>query len=140
MAQENTTTQGAPGAALAPVALQKLVLAVFLVYCVLPAIWIIMAMTKDNGQILSTFGLWFASPSHFFENLHGLFTHENGIFLRWFCNSVIYAGSITIGSTLICALGGYAFSKYSFPPRSFSSTSFSARSWCPRRLWCCRSS
>jgi len=39
---------------------RNLILAVFLVYCVLPAMWIISAMTKDNGQIFSTFGLWFS--------------------------------------------------------------------------------
>jgi len=62
MAQKKTTAKRDSGAALAPVALQKLVLAAFLIYCLLPAVWIITAMTKDNGQILSTFGLWFANP------------------------------------------------------------------------------
>jgi multiple sugar transport system permease protein len=95
------------------------VLAAFLLYCLLPATWIIAAMTKDNGQIFSTFGLWFASPPHFFENLVGLFTYQNGIFLRWFGNSLLYAGSITLGSTVICAMGGYAFSKYDFPAKQF---------------------
>jgi multiple sugar transport system permease protein len=41
-------------------------LGAFLLYCLLPATWIIAAMTKDIGQIFSTFGLWFASPLHFF--------------------------------------------------------------------------
>ena len=103
-----------------PSALRNLVLAAFLLYCLLPATWIIAAMTKDNGQIFSTFGLWFASPPHFFENLVGLFTYQNGIFLRWFGNSLVYAGSITLGSTLICAMGGYAFSKYDFPVQAAS--------------------
>jgi multiple sugar transport system permease protein len=98
-------------------ALRNIVLAAFLLYCLLPAMWIIAAMTKDNGQLFSTFGLWFASPLHFFENLVGLFTYQGGIFLRWFGNSLIYAGSITLGSTLICAIGGYAFSKYEFPAK-----------------------
>jgi multiple sugar transport system permease protein len=98
-----------------PAVLRNVVLGAFLLYCLLPASWIVAAMTKDNGQIFSTFGLWFASPLHFFENLSGLFTYQNGIFLHWFGNSLIYAGSITLGSTLICAMGGYAFSKYDFP-------------------------
>jgi ABC-type glycerol-3-phosphate transport system permease component len=37
--------------------LRNVVLAAFLLYCLLPATWIIAAMTKDNGQIFSTFGL-----------------------------------------------------------------------------------
>jgi multiple sugar transport system permease protein len=95
------------------------VLAVFLIYCLLPATWIIAAMTKDNGQIFSTFGLWFTYPFHFLENLSGLVTYQDGIFVRWFGNSLLYAASISIGSTMICALGGYAFSKYDFPAKQF---------------------
>lgn len=98
---------------------RHLILAVFLFYCVLPAMWIITAMTKDNGQIFSTFGLWFSYPSHVFQNLSGLITYQDGIFVRWFGNSLIYAGSISFGSTLICALGGYAFSTYDFPAKPF---------------------
>jgi multiple sugar transport system permease protein len=99
--------------------LRNVVLAAFLLYCLLPATWIIAAITKDTGQIFTTFGLWFASPPHFFENLAGLFTYQEGIFLRWFGNSLLYAGSVTLGSTLICAMGGYAFSKYDFPGKKF---------------------
>jgi multiple sugar transport system permease protein len=98
---------------------RNVVLAVFLLYCVLPAMWIIAAMTKDNGQIFSTFGLWFSYPFHVFENLAGLVTYQDGIYVRWFGNSLIYASSIAFGSTLICALGGYAFSKYDFPGKQF---------------------
>jgi len=98
---------------------RQIVLAVFLIYCLLPATWIVTAMTKDNGQIFSTFGLWFAYPFHFLENLSGLVTYQDGIFVRWFGNSLLYAASISIGSTMICALGGYAFSKYDFPAKQF---------------------
>jgi multiple sugar transport system permease protein len=96
-------------------ALRNIVLGAFLLYCLVPAVWIITAMSKDIGQLFLTFGLWFASPPHFFENLAGLFASQDGIFLRWLCNSLLYAGSIAFGSTLICAMGGYAFSKYDFP-------------------------
>jgi multiple sugar transport system permease protein len=95
------------------------ILVVFLLYSVMPAMWIIAAMTKDNGQIFSTFGLWFSYPFHFLENLADLVTYQDGIFVRWFGNSLIYAGSISFGSTMICALGGYAFSKYDFPAKQF---------------------
>src|SRR6201995_5851639 len=99
--------------------IRNLILAVFLVYCVLPAMWIIAGMTKDNGQIFSTFGLWFSYPFHFLENLADLVTYQDGLFVRWFGNSLIYAGAISFGSTMICALGGYAFSKYDFPAKQF---------------------
>ena len=98
---------------------RQIVLAIFLIYCLLPAAWIITAMTKDNGQIFSTFGWWFTYPFHFLENLSGLVTYQDGIFVRWFGNSLLYAASISLGSTMICAFGGYAFSKYDFPGKQF---------------------
>ena len=107
------------GARAVPAVLRNVVLAAFLLYCLLPATWIITSMTKDNGQIFSTFGLWFAYPPHFLENLSDLLTYQGGIFLRWFGNSLIYASSISLGSTLICAMGGYALSKYDFPGKQF---------------------
>ncbi|HEX4202561.1 MAG TPA: carbohydrate ABC transporter permease, partial [Chthoniobacterales bacterium] len=64
-------------------------------------------------------GLWFSYPFHFLENLAGLVTYQDGIYVRWFGNSLIYASSISFGSTMICALGGYAFSKYDFPGKQF---------------------
>jgi multiple sugar transport system permease protein len=90
-------------------------LGAFLIYCLLPATWILAAMTKDSSQLFSTFGFWFGNPPHLLENLSDLFAYRNGIFVRWFGNSLLYAGSIAAGSTIICALGGYAFSKYEFP-------------------------
>ena len=95
--------------------LRYAVFAIFFLYCILPATWILAAMTKDNSQIFTTFGLWFAYPIHLFENIAGLFEYRDGIFVQWFGNSLVYAVSISIATTLICALGGYAFAKYDFP-------------------------
>ena len=94
--------------------LQWLLLGVFAVYCLLPLWWVIVTMFKDNGQLFSTFGLWFSSPSHFASNIHELFTRDSGIFSRWLLNSVIYAGATALGSVLVSAMAGYAFSKFDF--------------------------
>ncbi len=100
-------------------AIRNIVLGLFLIYCLLPAIWILTAVTKNNEQLFASFGFWFVYPPHFLENLVGLFTYRDGIFVRWFGNSLLYAVSISAGSTMICALGGYAFSKYEFPGKKF---------------------
>jgi multiple sugar transport system permease protein len=99
--------------------LRYAVFAIFLLYCILPATWILAAMAKDNSQIFTTFGLWFAYPIHLFENIAGLFAYRDGIFVQWFGNSLIYAVSISVASTMTCALGGYAFAKYDFPGKKF---------------------
>ena len=93
------------------------IFAIFFLYCILPATWILAAMTKDNSQIFTTFGLWFAFPTHLSENIAGLFAYRDGIFLQWCRNSLIYALTISLASTMICALGGYAFAKYDFPAK-----------------------
>jgi len=112
------TGMRASAASLAEI-LRYIVLTIFLIYCILPAIWMLAAITKDSGQIFTTFGFWFANPPHFFENVIDLFAFRGGIFVRWFGNSLLYAGLISLGSTLICALGGYAFAKYDFPGKHF---------------------
>ena len=68
--QENAATSAVSNA------LRNIVLGAFLLYCLLPAVWIITAMSKDISQLFLTFGLWFASPLHFFENLAGLFASQ----------------------------------------------------------------
>ncbi len=95
-------------------AVQWLLLAIFTVYCLLPLWWVVTTMFKDNGQLFSTFGLWFSSPSHFSDNLNALFTRDSGIFSRWLLNSVIYAGATALGSMMVSAMAGYAFSKFDF--------------------------
>jgi multiple sugar transport system permease protein len=99
--------------------LRHIILGIFALYCLVPALWVIAAITKNNDQIFSTFGLWIGYPPHLLENIVGLFTYQDGIFIRWFENSLLYAVSISFGSTLICAMGGYAFSKYEFPGKRF---------------------
>jgi multiple sugar transport system permease protein len=99
--------------------LRYAVFAIFFLYCILPATWILAAMSKNNSQIFTTFGLWFAYPPHFIENVAGLFAYRDGIFVQWFGNSLVYAASISFSTTLICAFGGYAFSKYDFPGKKF---------------------
>ncbi|MFC4637818.1 carbohydrate ABC transporter permease [Deinococcus hohokamensis] len=95
-------------------AAQLLLLGLFAVYSLLPLWWVFVTIFKDNGQLFSTFGLWFGSTGHLSENWHTLVSREDGIFLRWLLNSVLYAGATALGSVLVSAMAGYAFSAYDF--------------------------
>lgn len=88
------------------------------IYFLLPVYFLIVASTKPQGDLASTFGLWF---SHFnlFENLNTLFSRSNGIFAQWALNSVIYAVLGAAVGTLISALCGYALAKFRFRGREF---------------------
>jgi multiple sugar transport system permease protein len=119
MTFQQPTAVTSSGGDFVPGGLRYAVFAIFFLYCILPATWILAAMSKDNSQIFTTFGFWFAYPPHFIENVVGLFAYRDGIFVQWFGNSLVYAASISISTTLVCAFGGYAFSKYDFPGKKF---------------------
>jgi multiple sugar transport system permease protein len=91
---------------------------VLAVYFLLPIYFLIVAATKPQGDLVSTFGLAF---SHFnlFQNLSTLFGRQNGIFAMWALNSVIYAVLGAGVGTLISALCGYALAKFKFLGREF---------------------
>lgn len=92
---------------------------VFLGYFLLPLLWLVIASTKSYAGLFNSFGFWFAKDFNLIQNLKILFTFQNGVFLDWMKNSVIYAVSAAIGSSLISTLAGYAFSQYRFAGRSF---------------------
>jgi len=77
-------------------------------------VWLIISSTKTNGQLFTSFGFWFALPLHLWQNLTSLITEDGGVYLRWMANSLIDSTSIAVGSTILCALAGYAFAKFEF--------------------------
>lgn len=95
-----------------------LIMSVFTVYFLLPLWWLLVASSKDTGDILTTNPLWFADFS-LFQNIGDLFTYRDGIYLRWLLNSVLYAGVGGAIATLLAAMAGYALAKYRFPGREF---------------------
>ena len=90
------------------------VLLLYLVYTFTPLLYLVTAATKTNPDLFTTFGLWFSRDFNLYENLHKLFTNNDGIFRRWLWNSFYYAAFSAIGSALVATLAGYAFSKYDF--------------------------
>ena len=92
-------------------------LALFLFYTFLPLFYLVVSSTKDNTQLFTTFGLWFPDQLHLFANLQQVVTFQNGVFLRWLVNTVIYSVVTSIGAAGLASFAGYAFAKFSFPGR-----------------------
>lgn len=90
-----------------------------LVFFLLPLYWVIVSSTKNDSELFGTYGLWFASPLHLWDNLRLLFTAQNGTFPRWILNSIFYGITVAIGGTIVSAMTGYAFAKFRFPLRRF---------------------
>ena len=93
------------------------VLILMFAYFLLPFWWLVVAATKSNDALFSSPALWFSGDG-LFDNLHELFTFQNGIYLRWMLNSAFYAAVGGVGATAISALAGYAFAKLRFPGRN----------------------
>jgi multiple sugar transport system permease protein len=83
-------------------------------YCILPALWILIAATKSNAQLFSTPPYAPSLPGAFLSNMSGILTYNHEIFLRWWLNSVIYAVGGGAASTAIAGAAGYALGKYVF--------------------------
>jgi multiple sugar transport system permease protein len=86
-------------------------------YFMLPIAWLVINSTKSNSALFATFGLALPPEINFVENLTRLVTYQDGIYVRWFGNTVLYAVVGAGGAALICALGGYALAKYDFVGR-----------------------
>jgi multiple sugar transport system permease protein len=88
-----------------------------LAYFFLPLAWLLINSTKSTTGLFESFGLWFASDFHLFENIRDTLTYDDGIYGRWFLNTVLYAVVGAGGAALLAALGGYGVAKFDFPGR-----------------------
>ena len=92
-------------------------LLVFVIYFLVPFFWLVVSSTKNAGDLFGTFGLWFAPNFNLGSNLQQLFTYNDGIYVRWLLNTLIYAGVGALLGTLLAAMAGYALAKYVFRGR-----------------------
>ncbi|MER7879289.1 carbohydrate ABC transporter permease [Streptomyces solisilvae] len=91
-------------------------LTVAAIYFLTPVYWLVVSSTKSSSDLFGTFGFWFHDP-HPLDYLHRVLTYDDGIYVRWFANSLMYAGVGALAATLLSAAAGYALAKYRFPGR-----------------------
>lgn len=82
-------------------------------YTLMPVSWLLIAATKNHRDLFATSGFTLGDFD-LLANLRHVFTVNDGIYLRWFGNSVLYSVVGSAASTLICVATGYAFDKYDF--------------------------
>lgn len=90
------------------------ILTVVALYFLIPVYWVLVAASKTSEDLFTTFGFWFAPNFALWDNVTQVVTYDNGIFVRWFLNSVLYAGVGALLATYLAAAGGYALAKYKF--------------------------
>ncbi|WP_110587939.1 carbohydrate ABC transporter permease [Microbacterium suaedae] len=89
--------------------------AIIVVYSLLPLVWLVINASKTQGELFSSFGLWFSGDFALFDNIGRALTYDDGVFLRWFGNTLLYVIVGAGGATLLSILGGYALAKFDFP-------------------------
>ena len=97
--------------------LLTIVCALFAVYCLFPFVYLLINATKTQADFTSTFGLGFGHTFALWDNIKTVFTYQDGIFGRWFLNTVLYVVVGAGGATLLAIMGGYALAKFRFPGR-----------------------
>ena len=85
-----------------------------LAYFLVPLLWLVVSSTKSTSDLINTFGLWFSHAPQLFGNIHDTLTQDNGVFVRWLLNTVLYAGVSAVGAAFLAAAAGYGFAKYRF--------------------------
>lgn len=89
------------------------VLVLFSLYTLAPLTWLLIAATKDTGDLFGTHGFAFADLN-LVENLSRVFAVADGIFGRWVLNTFLYAGVGAAASVLVSMLAAFAFETYHF--------------------------
>ncbi|ROQ66714.1 carbohydrate ABC transporter membrane protein 2 (CUT1 family) [Streptomyces sp. 840.1] len=89
------------------------VLVIAAVYTLFPLIWLVTAATKDAGNLLGG-DVFSFEGFNLGGNLSALSTYQDGVYFRWYGNSLLYAGIGALGCSLISVAAGYAFDKYRF--------------------------
>lgn len=82
-------------------------------YALLPLLWLLLASTADSEAL---FASDFFSLNHFalLDNVRDLLAQDDGAYLRWYGNSLLYAvGGAAVGA-LISTAAGYVFDKFEF--------------------------
>ncbi|MCO1576820.1 carbohydrate ABC transporter permease [Crossiella sp. SN42] len=86
---------------------------VSVLYALLPVLWLLLAATKDRDALFNSDVLSLTNFS-FWQNLTEIFAEDNGLFGRWYLNSLLYAGIGAAISAMVSIACGYAFDKYVF--------------------------
>jgi multiple sugar transport system permease protein len=95
-----------------------LLLSLFLLYSFMPLVYLVLSATKTNGDLFTTFGFGFGTEFHLWQNLSDLLARDNGVFMRWMFNSLLYSTVAGVGAAILATAAGYALAKFTFVGRN----------------------
>ncbi|GLK16187.1 carbohydrate ABC transporter permease [Herbiconiux flava] len=95
-----------------------IVMIVLVLYTLVPLAYLLINSTKSQDDFFTSFGLSFGSSFNLFQNIGEVFSYNDGIYSRWFLNTLLYVVVSAGGATILAALGGYGIAKFRFKGRS----------------------
>ena len=98
-------------------ALVTIVLLVFAAFFILPIIWLLLAPTKSNNQLLLESPFSFGSFDQLAANWNELFAFGSGVFATWIGNSAYYSFAALAITLLVSIPAGYALALIEFKSR-----------------------
>nr|WP_301549445.1 carbohydrate ABC transporter permease [Catellatospora citrea] len=88
---------------------------IVLIYSLVPLGWLFINATKSQAGLFDSFGLWFTGDFSLFENIGATLAYDDGVFVRWLLNTLLYVVLGAGGATVLATLGGYGLAKFDFP-------------------------
>ncbi|MFC6091240.1 carbohydrate ABC transporter permease [Saccharothrix lopnurensis] len=93
-----------------------------MLYFLVPLLWVVIAATKSQADLLSSPALWFGEDFSLLDNLRQLFREDDGAYGRWLRNTALYSGLSAAGATTLAALAGYGLARFTFPGKRLFDT------------------
>ncbi|MFD5118375.1 carbohydrate ABC transporter permease [Streptomyces sp. NPDC058385] len=91
----------------------NVVVAISVLYTMLPALWLVLAAGKSRDALFSS-NILSLKDFSFVQNVKDLFAMDGGLYSRWYGNSLLYAVLGAALGAMISVACGYAFDKYHF--------------------------
>lgn len=93
--------------------LPHLLMGAGILYFLVPLLWVVIAATKSQPDLLDSPALWFAE-FNLFENIGQLFREDDGVYGKWLLNTALYSGLSALGATALAAAAGYGLARFQF--------------------------
>ena len=100
-----------------PGPVRALVLAAFLIFFVIPVLWLVLAATKTDDQLVHGDPLSFGSWSALRHNWDALTAYQSDAILLWLRNSAVYSFLALVITLAVTIPAGYALAMTEFPGR-----------------------
>ncbi|MFC8823769.1 carbohydrate ABC transporter permease [Streptomyces sp. NPDC057137] len=94
-----------------------LLLAVLLVFFVLPVVWLLLAPSKTAGEVVRDNPFSFGSFQQIGAAWQHLFDFQDGAMVKWLRNSAVYAGGSLVLTLVVSVPAGYALALTKFRGR-----------------------